>query len=145
MFARFSIVLAFFVAVAIASDALAKKPRPADPPADKNDRNDDKPADKSAKASDDAAATHKARAKQMENGKPLDKTKTAEGIDKITSQVNALDAALKQPADDKEPMAARGRKGRPATQPSTQPTTKQSTPAKEEDAPAPTKKKRSSN
>lgn len=144
MLKNLSLLLVLLLSLVIASDAQAKKTRtaPADPPADTKDKNDDKSSDKDNKADKDAAETHKARAKAMENGKPVDKAKTAEGIDKITSQVNALDAALKNNPGEKEPQAAKGKKGRPATRPTTQPTTKESTPAKEQDDPAPTSKKK---
>lgn len=141
MLKNLSLLLALVLSLVMASDALAKKTRtaPADPPAETKDKNDDKSSDKADK---DDAETHKVRAKAMENGKPVDKAKTAEGIDKITSQVNALDAALKNNPGEKEPQLAKGRKGRPATRPTTQPTTKESIPAKEQDAPAPTSKKK---
>lgn len=134
-----SIVLAAAMLVALPALSWAKKAPPADA-AEQADKDKDDAAEKdkpkakkgkAAAAAEDDAETHKKRAKEIGEGKALDKGKTKSGLDKLTGQVDALDKKLKEkgkapPADEPAPSK---KKKAPATQPA-------------EDDPKPEKKKK---
>ncbi len=101
--------LAATLSLGLASSALAKKPHPADPPPDDATKDDD-------------IDTGKAKAKEFEKGKDLDKSATESKLGKLTGQVSDLDKALKASGD--APAPTKGRRGRGAT---TLPATTQST------------------
>ena len=123
------------IALGFNSVALAKKARPPEPPPAAEDSAKDK--DDDGKSKEDVE-TGKARAKEFEKGKELDKVATESKLGKLTGQVSGLDKALKAsgaaPADA---PPTRGRRGRGAT---TQPATTQSTKKSSADADADAKK-----
>jgi outer membrane murein-binding lipoprotein Lpp len=77
--------------------------------------------------SDEDVDTHKARAEEFSDGKPLDKAKTQSNIDKLTGQVNDLNAKVQAKEAEKEAQAPAGHHHHHAA--STQPTTQQATTA----------------
>src|SRR5436853_2718537 len=72
---------------------------------------------------EDAVTTHRHRASEFANGKELDKAETQGKIDRLTSQVDELDAKLK----DSDKTAATTSTHRHHTAAASQPTTQEST------------------